>query len=410
MKILPPSAAPAFSSASIPGRKTFNRGQSLPYFIIMMFTLVAAWATIINLAKLLQERMMLQTAADNAALAVAQYQARVLNTMSYLNNAIGSALASGAYPLLTPIPLYHQHYVGHPNDAKCKKPSTVLGFGYDRREESRSVASLASLVKTYSEAQDLLVKTYPPIAQLIANETAARQQKDSDGKKSALAAVVMPLWLEGLKKNDSRIKYYKTIVHEVSWPPGKHAHVFLPEEYRTDDVSWYYAQKDRFAANRKITVTVIKPRPANYPVFSRLLGIKNNPWIVTSAVASAAAYNPRGPSLPLEKNNSTGMTLRTMPIAMAQLADNLEEMGRLAGEVGGIPVIGGPLSGVVGGYTAAVGAVATVSVANAMSSDDTPIRRFDESSNPQRELNFGTSLKYGWEAHLVPVGIAPVVH
>ncbi|PKN01648.1 MAG: hypothetical protein CVU77_03845 [Elusimicrobia bacterium HGW-Elusimicrobia-1] len=388
-----------------------DSAQALPYFILMMFALVGAWAAIINIAKLLQERMMMQNAADNAALAVAQYQARVLNTIGYLNNSIGRALAAGAYPALTPIALYNQQYVGHPADAICKMPPTFLGIGFESREESRHVAALASLVKTYSEAQKKLIDMYPVVSQLLANEIAARQQYDSEGNKTgARLAVVLPLKISGLKKNDLKIKYYKTKVYEVSWPPGKHAHVFLPEEYRTDDVSWYYIDNENhFAANRKITVTVVKSAPKGYPAFGKLLGIRfTNPWFGTMAVASAAAYNPRGPSFPLEKNNSTGMSIRTIPIAVTQLNESLQEMSRLAGEVGSIPIIGGALAGIAGTLAATVSAIAAVSVTYAMTSPDTPIKRYDESANPENNLT-GTALEYGWEAHLVPVD-GPFVH
>lgn len=388
-----------------------DSAQALPYFILMLFALIGAWAAIINIAKLLQERMMMQNAADNAALAVAQYQARVLNTIGYLNNSIGRALAAGAFPALTPIALYNQQYVGHPADAKCKMPPTFMGLGFESREESRHIAALASLVKTYSEAQKKLVDMYPAVSQLIANEVAARQQYDSDDNKTgARLAVVYPLKISGLKKNDLKIKYYKTKIHEVSWPQGKHAHIFLPEEYRTDDISWYYIDNENlFAANRKITVTVVKPPPKGYPTFGKLLGIRfSNPWLGTTAVASAAAYNPRGPSFPLKKNNSTGMSIQTMPIAMTQLNKSLQEMSRLAAEVGSIPIIGGALAGVAGTLAATVSAVATVSVTYAMTSSETPIKRYDESANPENNLT-GTTLEYGWEAHLVPVG-APLAH
>jgi len=391
------------------------RAQSLPYFMIIILTLVAAWAGIINIAKILHDRMLAQNAADNAALAVAQYQARVLNVLNYLNNSIGTALAAGAYPMLTPIALYNQHYVGHPNDSICKKPAGL--FAYEKHEESRSVDALANLVKSCSEAQEMLVKMYPVVAQLLANEVAARQEYNSDDEKTgADMAVVFPLFIEGLKKNDLEVKYFKTVCHEVNWfigfpPKQKHAHIFLPEEYKTQKVSWYYIEdKNKFASNRKVTVSVMKKRPEGYPVFGSLLGIKNNPWVVMPAVASAGVYNPHGPSFPLEKNNSTGMSLKTMPIAMEQLTESLNEMRLLASEVGEIPIIGGTFAGIVGVLAAGVSAIAGVSVAYAVSSKETPIRRFDESSNPESKLDFRPELEYGWEAHLVPVGGTGMVH
>lgn len=102
------------------------------------------------------------------------------------------------------------------------------------------------------------------------------------------------------------------------------------------------------------------------------------------------------------------MSIRTIPIAVTQLNESLQEMSRLAGEVGSIPIIGGALAGIAGTLAATVSAIAAVSVTYAMTSPDTPIKRYDESANPENNLT-GTALEYGWEAHLVPVD-GPFVH
>ena len=62
-----------------------SRGQAMPYFFMMMVVLVLCWAMIVNIAKLVKDRMMMQNAADNAALSVAVYKARVLNKLGQLN-------------------------------------------------------------------------------------------------------------------------------------------------------------------------------------------------------------------------------------------------------------------------------------------------------------------------------------
>ena len=67
----------------------------MPYMLVMMVVLIISWAMMLNIAKLLTDRMMLQNAADNAALSVAVYKARVLNTLGYFNYLMACTLYDG---------------------------------------------------------------------------------------------------------------------------------------------------------------------------------------------------------------------------------------------------------------------------------------------------------------------------
>src|SRR3989339_34221 len=85
--------------------KNKGSGQVMPYFLIMMVVLIISWAMLLNIAKLLRDRMVMQNAADNAAISVAVYKARVLNTLGKMNYLIACALYGGENGLLS----YHEY-------------------------------------------------------------------------------------------------------------------------------------------------------------------------------------------------------------------------------------------------------------------------------------------------------------
>lgn len=73
-------------------RRTQQTGQMLIYFIVMGVVLVMSHLTIMNIAKLLRDRMMMQNAVDNAAMAAAVHMARTMNAAAYLNLQISRTL------------------------------------------------------------------------------------------------------------------------------------------------------------------------------------------------------------------------------------------------------------------------------------------------------------------------------
>ena len=58
-----------------------SKGQVLPYFLIMSMILIISWAMLINIAKIIRDRMILQNNLDNAVVSVANLQARTLNLL-----------------------------------------------------------------------------------------------------------------------------------------------------------------------------------------------------------------------------------------------------------------------------------------------------------------------------------------
>ena len=75
--------------------KSKIKGQAMPYMLVMLVALVISWAMMVNIAKLLHDRIMMQNAADNAALSVAVYKARTLNYLGDINYRIGALLLDG---------------------------------------------------------------------------------------------------------------------------------------------------------------------------------------------------------------------------------------------------------------------------------------------------------------------------
>ena len=65
-----------------------NRAQVLPYFLIMAMVLLISWAMLINIAKVIRDRMVLQNNLDNAVISVANLQARTLNLLGLTNEEI----------------------------------------------------------------------------------------------------------------------------------------------------------------------------------------------------------------------------------------------------------------------------------------------------------------------------------
>ena len=89
-----------------------NKGQVLPYFLIMSMILVISWAMLINIAKVIRDRMILQNNLDNAVISVANLQARTLNLLGVTNHLIATVLSTSAYPMLAMFPTFSTEHVG----------------------------------------------------------------------------------------------------------------------------------------------------------------------------------------------------------------------------------------------------------------------------------------------------------
>jgi hypothetical protein len=281
-------AAPALSA---------SEGQAMPYMLVMMVVLVISWAMMLNIAKLLTDRMIMQNVADNSALSVAVYKARVLNALGYLNYLMAATLYDGVEGLKGAIVLdkapkelrdnflfryvmisgLESNYYGggeinsvygvcRSKDSKvllpmtvwnsqkrvgCKKDSghtngtcfgkELLGGG----DGDKYINIIRDMVYGFYITQYMLKTPFPVYSTAIAYEIAKRQEFDSaDGKKEKdeILAFVNPLidpkhysFSTGLSWNTNWIQYYKTLNFCVSIPPNP----LLPNGKHTHGfISW----------------------------------------------------------------------------------------------------------------------------------------------------------------------------
>lgn len=311
-------------------------GQAMPYFFMMMIVLIMSWMMLINVGKLMNERMMMQNAADNAALSVACYRARVLNKLGQINRILASTLFDGpvgfgmAMGNMDPIGLtiYHSFaitkgawgacpQIGAPimpqmlnNDATKVAHLFDMPHNFCPGTDNGSqtcdtfVKMTKGLVDMLSLAQKGLRIPYPGGAAILCKKIAKMQQKNAAGDLTgADMAAVIPWggangYKLGLEQSEKGV-YFKTESLCISIPPNKamprglHIHISNAEEMDSDQKTWLYANKDEFYKHHKITVLATKNAAAGYPFGKRLFG--NISWPSIQTMASAAVYNDGGP-------------------------------------------------------------------------------------------------------------------
>lgn len=311
----------------------------MPYMLVMTVILVICWAMIVNVSKLIKDRMMMQNAADNAALSIAVYKARVLNRVGKLNYQMACVLYDGPYGLIEaiagvdPVGTRNYSYYGEYNGAygTC---SSWLAPAYFMRfsDNQQAVACMddmshgfcpgtdkgifssdknVKLVKDYIDFavkhQESIWRPFPGLAAIYAREIASRQEIDARGNPCGpkdLLDVLIPRGLSlGLKVNENKVKYYETYSVCISIEAlGYHKHLFgTPHFTYESPKSWLYADITKFARSQKIVVTATKRSNAEsnkgYPLLGKWLGIK---WPDITVVAAAAVYNRNGPMFPLD--------------------------------------------------------------------------------------------------------------
>ena len=393
----------------------------------MMVVLVMSWAMIVNIAKLLRDRIMMQNAADNAAYSAAVYRARTLNLIGQLNYLMASTLAAGAYPALVPVPLYSCNFVG---GSPPKLPYPFCDYscrsgGGEYHVDYGGVVRLRNIVYRLRKFQEGLVTVYIPVSVRLAREIGRRQETNADGEYTGADVTVVvpghqassfipngsgggssqslintigtmkPATLLGLRRIRQKITYYKTINIGVWYL--EHHHFVLPRKWCKDDVAWY-RMDNSFHQQKLIAIAVKKPQsPSNrgYPWFGRFMGLGDWPPIIT--VAAAAVYNTAGPMFPDNDDPGTGIQQELIIPSLAFTSRQLVNMDRFAREIASLPVIGPWLSAAAEAATIGVAGMAAVATVRALS-DTTPISAYEKARSG------------GWDAHLVPVGEAQLRH
>jgi len=331
-----------------------QKGQALPFMTLAVMILLLCWLMIINVGKLESERMMMQNAADNAALSVAAYKARALNKLMMINWMIGTLLYGTEYgvsnywkygALLT----VSGAHAGAPIPVFPKAMPKILGMGGDSKQEVISTIDLAAggkktaisgiynLLKGNIAAMKSIFQPYPVRALKLANDIAKRQAYNSKGETcGADNAVIIQGLSWGLKQNDLGGSNCIKLYYPKKWTcckfcvackialeaaklaikaalqaagiPGEVKDVYQEKFYKKLKPAWLYIDdKDKFAKHCKIIVIARKSgsklRDEGYPIGKGLFkGIVDWPDIQT--VAAAAAYNTRGPGFPDGKKHN----------------------------------------------------------------------------------------------------------
>lgn len=315
----------------------------MPYMLVMIMVLIISWAMMVNIAKLMQERMMLQNAADNAAISVAVFKARTLNALGYLNYLIACTLYDGEVglalgkfvgceppgifnyfsfgtwdgpygwcPPWTPFLFFwmclndSQKMVGSALDiwhgGRC--PGTEF-FSYELY--GKNIERTKFWVSRLREYQDAFYGAFLMNVLPYAEKVASLNSEGYEFKKEKLNIWMSPLFnVLGLYRNKNGIKYYNTqsMCHSVppnpEWP-SYHLHFFWTEAMsfnkENDCHSWLYADKSIFSKSCKVMIILKKKIEKKGFIFSKWIGLDD---VEMEAVSSAAVYNRNGPMFPLE--------------------------------------------------------------------------------------------------------------
>ena len=312
-----------------------NSGQTLYYFLVFVLLLIISFAMMLNIAKLIRDRMIMQNEIDNIALSIANHKARTMNFVGACNYLIGSLLGLGTKPELIQIPTYT-------TEAVAAFPYGDYRGASGNQALDRDVAFLKNAVEAIQKAQDAAL-----ISHLVYQNALMAKYAGGDHKliifPTALATKENAQKYFGLKRNSKGIKYLKTVNNQTSPLPHIVYNPFPlkdvldklgsalastlkkvgidPEEkimnvlnlpgsalkekvHAESEYSWYIT--DENFSDQKIQAALIKiPKDEDKPLFAKLLGI-DFPSI--SAFSAAAIYNTQGTMFPSEESDIIGKT------------------------------------------------------------------------------------------------------
>lgn len=398
-----------------------KKGQVLPYMLVMTIVLILSWAMMLNIAKVLRDKMILQNTVDNAAISIANLSARTLNLLGQTNYLMATVLSTAGYPesltfdtLISTIPKAIRNKVeelliyaprlyvpSFSTDKICG--SMVLGLFCDYKCHSintqyKGVKNLRETVQKIQKIQDLLIANYATqylsllksfskdnMQIVVIPSKFAEDITDFNFWNFSLN-IVNPRAYLGIKKNSKKIKYYKTKNYCFNIK-AVHAHFVKAEEYKTDEYSWYVQDENFY--DKKFVAFGRKSLNKNYPLFKRVFNI-NMPSLI--AVSAAGLYNVKGPMFPEKETVSTGANLAIATLSsFTLLAKQSKMLITLANEVSAIPLIGWAIAAVVYGLEADMMATAIYNFYKATDDKQTPIYKYNQAKDG------------GWDSHLVPL-------
>jgi hypothetical protein len=349
-----------------------NKGQTLYYFLVLIIILIISWAMMLNIAGLIRNRMIMQNKADNIALSLATYKARILNFLGGTNYLMGVALSLGTNPRDIQLASYSTDIIGgFPAITMKKDPFSDLKHNTFCNKQSSSVKKIKGTVDSLQKAQDTAIKGY--------NAHYFSALGDNISKDYNVLLPLKPEKNLGLKRNSKGIQYYSTINTCADFL-GEHLHCLVRSKYERSEYSWF-VEGNNFS-QQKIKVILRQKTGKKMPLFAKLLDIKYPEIIVYSA---AAPYNTKGSMFPKKEDTFTGATKATAALVEAASA---RQLGLRVKAFLKIPV---PYVGP---------ALAAAETANYAESKRETLKLLNNKDNPIDA--YLDAKDGGWAAHLVP--------
>ncbi|MCL2144861.1 MAG: hypothetical protein FWH43_05160 [Endomicrobia bacterium] len=421
-----------------------NKGQTLYYFLVFTLILVISWAMMLNIAKLIRDRMIMQNLADNTALSISTHKARTMNFVGACNYLIGFFLRMGTRGEFVQMSTYGTDMVASfPFGDWQQGSNSALSSGVsglkdvvDFLQKAQEVAMVAHFAYIVISCKDIISKGYIPVIMPL---PISIKDFNMDMISNPSAGVIeMAEKHFGLKRNMKGITYKKTenvtagpvhyvytkmlglelkniFFEQVSNIPGIGSILGLfgdsidelwdkvmeafgidasdytdAPTYAKKEYSWYI-MADNFK-DQKMQIALIKrSNDNNKPLFSKWLEISYPDMFAFSA---SAIYNTKnndkfkttGIMFPEKESELLG-TLSPAAEVLLVLPTGIQTV-ILDAQLSDIPVIGWIAAIVVSAYIA----VSKVGMVK-MSVDgipDSPINNYVDAKDS------------GWGAHLVP--------
>jgi hypothetical protein len=369
----------------------------------------------LNIAKLIRNRMIMQNLADNAALSISVHKARVMNFVGNLNYLIGSVLAVGTKPEFIQYPAYSTNAV-----AAYVTGDNKTGEGVQTLD--KDVKHLKDIVDVLKSAQELALQSH-----IIYIDAIVTKYDIIGGNNYKILILPIMLGLKellpttenaekyfGIKRNTKGIKYIKTVNIDISdIMPHTVANPFpfadilayakeklgdtvdfgdiesmlgLPEDIfeekvsEEDPTSWYVT--DENFSDQKITVILTKDIGGSKPFLAGLLGIKYPSMTVFSA---SAIYNTKGTMFPSEESDLIGPSDLQVLSYLSVLIQGGIYVGRL------VTKDKTPYKLLTIGVTAYLAARAIYAFV-----------KISEGKEHSPITNYNNAKMGGWDAHLIP--------
>ena len=362
----------------------------------------------LNIAKLIRDRMIMQNKADNAALSLATYKARVLNFLSSTNYLIGFVLSMGMEPTIVQMPSFSTKGVGGLPDP------VMFNFGQEyflsdikhdcvAQPKNSSVHQIKLLVDGLIGMQNTAIQEYHKYCIAVCKDAGTAL---GDSYKDYIVQIVpIPNPVEtkpekylGLKRNSKKVQYLKTLTLECIYSDMfYHFHSTGHEKYR-EGSSWLVEDENFY--DQKISVVVGKKKKSGYtPLFAKLLDIQFPTIIAFSAAAPYNAGNSKEPKkkitgFPKTEENYTGNTTLSGSLVWTTYGVQMAALQLAVVNIYSLipyPPAAAAVAATIEGFVGAAGAYAAW-LQEENKDKDNPITAYEDS------VNSGG----GWAAHLVP--------